>query len=117
VPVTGPGHSKQEKGNPKLDSQLNSLVSADTLRESISLAQQSKIDVMTDNRVRVIAECHPEQVNSSISEANKLGIEVDKLDKIVHPHFTIQYNKKTDKVEIITPNKTVVVDDIPTITP
>jgi len=47
-----------EKGNPKLDSQLNQLVHAERNGETASFAEQSNIELV-DGAVRVIIECVP----------------------------------------------------------
>ncbi len=62
-----------EKGNPKLDSQLNQLVSAETPKRAASFAQESNIE-MVDGNVRVIIECLPDQVDAAVKAAGALGV-------------------------------------------
>ena len=62
-----------EKGNPKLDSQLNQLVSAQTSKRAASFAQESNIK-MVDGNVRVIVECLPDQVDAAAKAAGALGV-------------------------------------------
>ncbi|MFC1990420.1 Ig-like domain-containing protein, partial [Chloroflexota bacterium] len=62
-----------DKGNPKLDSQLNRLVSAATTRRSFSAAQESSIEAAGDS-VRVIVECLPDQIDAAFQTANASGI-------------------------------------------
>ena len=62
-----------DKGNPKLDSQLNHLVSAETPEEAVRFAHQGNIKLV-DNRARVIIECLPGQVKDAIETVSALGI-------------------------------------------
>ncbi len=62
-----------EKGNPKLDSQLDQLVSAERRNQVTSFAQQSNI-AMVDGNVRVIVECLPDQVDAIVKAASALGV-------------------------------------------
>ena len=62
-----------EKGNPKLDSQLNQLVSAQTPKGAASFAQESNIELVDDN-VRVIVECLPGQVDAAVKAVGTLGV-------------------------------------------
>jgi len=62
-----------EKGNPKLDSQLNRLVSAQTSRRAASFAQESNIELV-DGNVRVIVESLPDQVDATAKTASALGV-------------------------------------------
>jgi len=62
-----------EKGNPKLDSQLNRLASTATARRSHSLAQESNVNLV-DGKVRVIVECQPGQIDDAAKMAGDLGI-------------------------------------------
>ena len=62
-----------EKGNPKLDSQLNQLVSAETSKKAASFAQQSNIELV-DGNIRVIVECLPDQVDAAVKAASALGV-------------------------------------------
>ena len=62
-----------EKGNPKLDSQLNQLVSAESRGEATSFAEQSGIELVEGN-VRVIVECLPDQIDAAVKAASALGV-------------------------------------------
>ncbi len=62
-----------DKGNPKLDSQLNQLVSAQTPKRAASFAQESNIELV-DGNVRVIVECLPGQVDAAAKTAGALGV-------------------------------------------
>ena len=68
-----PSVSLPDKGNPKLDSQLNQLVNAESRGEAASFAEQSNI-VLVDGNVRVIVECLPDQVDAAVKAANALGV-------------------------------------------
>jgi len=65
-----------EKGNPKLDSQLNQLVRAEMQGEAASFAQQSNIELVSGN-VRVIIECVPGQLDAATEAATALGASVE----------------------------------------
>ena len=65
-----------EKGNPKLDSQLNQLVSAQTSKKAASFVQESNIELM-DGDVRVIVESLPDQVDAATEAATALGASVE----------------------------------------
>ena len=62
-----------EKGNPKLDSQLNQLIQAEKLGDAASFAEQSNIELV-DGNVRVIAESLPDQVDAAVKAAKALGV-------------------------------------------
>jgi len=62
-----------KKGNPKLDSQLNQLVSAQTSRRAASFAQDSNIELV-DGNVRVIVESLPDEVDAAVKAASAVGI-------------------------------------------
>ena len=62
-----------EKGNPKLDSQLNQLVLAERRGEAASFAEQSNIELV-DGAVRVIIECVPGQLEAATEAASALGV-------------------------------------------
>ncbi len=62
-----------EKGNPKLDSQLNQLIQAEKLGEAASFAEQSNIELV-DGDVRVVVECLPDQVDAAVKTAGAVGI-------------------------------------------
>jgi len=65
-----------EKGNPKLDSQLDQLVRAERRGEAASFARQSDIELV-DERVRVIVECVPGQLDAATEAATALGASVE----------------------------------------
>jgi len=69
---TEPHSNLPEKGNPKLDSQLNQLVLAESQGQAASFAQKSNIELV-DGKVRVIVECLPDQVDAAIEAAHALG--------------------------------------------
>jgi len=62
-----------DKGNPKLDSQLNQLVSAERRGEAASFAEQSDIELVEGN-VRVIVECLPDQIDAAVKAVSALGV-------------------------------------------
>ena len=62
-----------DKGNPKLDSQLDQLVSAETPKRAASFVQESNIE-MVDGNVRVIVECLPGEVDAAVKAAGALGV-------------------------------------------
>ncbi len=62
-----------DKGNPKLDSQLNQLVSTETSKRAASFAQESNIELV-DGSVRVIVESLPDQVDAAVKAAGALGV-------------------------------------------
>jgi len=74
--VTLPPMELPEKGNPKLDTQLNKLVSAETPEEATSYAQTLNIG-LEDGNVRVIVECMPGQVDAAIEAAIALGATIE----------------------------------------
>jgi len=65
-----------DKGNPKLDSQLNQLVIAQAKGEAASFAEKSNIDI-TNGRVRVVIECVPGQVEAARQAATNAGAELE----------------------------------------
>lgn len=65
-----------DKGNPKLDSQLNQLVRAEMRGEAASFAQQSSIELV-DGRVRVIIECVPGQLEAASEAATNAGAKLE----------------------------------------
>jgi hypothetical protein len=65
-----------DKGNPKLDSQLNQLVLAQAKGEAASFAEKSNIDI-TNGRIRVVIECVPGQVEAASQAAINAGAEVE----------------------------------------
>jgi hypothetical protein len=58
-----PPVSSIDKGNPKLDSQLNKLVEAEEQGELISFAEENNIE-LNGNKVRVIIECVEGQLDA-----------------------------------------------------
>ncbi len=62
-----------EKGNPKLDSQLNRLVSAETSKRAASFAQESNIELV-EGKVRVIIESLPDQFDAANEAASAIGV-------------------------------------------
>lgn len=77
-----------DKGNPKLDSQLNQLVSAERRGEAASFAEQSNIELI-DGGVRVIIECVPGQIEAATKAAAEAGAKLetsyDNLLQVVAP--------------------------------
>ena len=71
-----------EKGNPKLDSQLNQLVLAESQGQAASFAQKSNIELV-DGKVRVIVECLPEQVDAAVKASSALGIVETSYDNLL----------------------------------
>ena len=65
-----------EKGNPKLDSQLNQLVRAERLGEADSFAEQSNIELINGS-VSVIIECVPGQVDDATVAATNAGARLE----------------------------------------
>jgi len=65
-----------EKGNPKLDSQLNQLIQAENLGNAEAFAQQSNIELVY-GAVRVIIECFPGQLESATEAATNAGAELE----------------------------------------
>ena len=65
-----------KKANPKLDSQLNQLVSAESRKQTAGFAEQRKIE-LAEGGVRVIIECEPGQVASVSEVAARLGTSVE----------------------------------------
>ena len=64
------------KGHPKLDSQLNQLISAEKRGEAASFAEQSNIDLV-DGAVRVIIESVPGQLEVATEAATNAGAELE----------------------------------------
>ena len=69
-----------DKGNPKLDSQLNQLVSAEISRKAAGFAQESNIELVEGN-VRVIVES--DMVGFSGILAFRVGVEVVEVVVVV----------------------------------
>ena len=79
---TEPHSNLPEKGNPKLDSQLNKLVLAESQGQAASFAQKSNIELV-DGKVRVIVECLPDQVDAAIKASSALGIVETSYDNLL----------------------------------
>ena len=77
-----------DKGNPKLDSQLNQLVDAEGHGEAALFAEQSDIELV-DGAVRVIVECMPGQLEAATEAATNAGAKLetsyDNLLQVVAP--------------------------------
>ncbi len=77
-----------DKGNSKLDSQLNQLVDAEGHGEAASFAEQSDIELV-DRSVRVIIECVPGQLGAATEAATNAGAKLetsyDNLLQVVVP--------------------------------
>jgi len=77
-----------DKGHPKLDSQLNQLVRAESRGEAASFAEQSNIELV-DGGVRVIIECVPGQLETATEAATNAGAKLeashDNLLQVVVP--------------------------------
>ncbi len=77
-----------DKGNPKLDSQLNQLVDAERRGEAASFAEQSDIELIA-GAVRVIIECLPGQLEAATESATNAGAKLetsyDNLLQVVVP--------------------------------
>ena len=71
-----PPYVPPEKGNPKLDSQLNQLVLAQAKGEAASFAEKSNID-LTNGRTRVVIECVPGQLEAATKASINAGAEVE----------------------------------------
>ena len=65
-----------DKGNPKLDSQLNQLIQAEELGEAASFAEQSSIELV-DRSVRVIIECVPGELEAATEAATNAGAKLE----------------------------------------
>lgn len=61
-----------DKGNPKLDSQLNQLVSAEMRGEAVQFAEQRNIELVNTG-IRVIIECVPGQFDAAAEAATNVG--------------------------------------------
>jgi hypothetical protein len=70
--VVLPPYQPPEKGNPKLDSQLNQLVSANASRaQAFSMG---KFGEVTGNTVRVVVECLPGKIDSVTQAVGDYGV-------------------------------------------
>ena len=65
-----------EKGNPKLDSQLNQLIQAEGLGEAASFAEQGSIELV-NGAVRVIIECVPGEIEAATEAATNAGAKLE----------------------------------------
>jgi hypothetical protein len=68
--------ASSDKGTPKLDSQLNQLVDAESRGEVTSFAEQSRIELV-DGAVRVIIECIPGELEAATEAATNVGAKVE----------------------------------------
>jgi len=65
-----------DKGNPKLESTLNQLVDAAKRGEAELFAEQINIELV-DNHIRVIIECVPNQLESTIEVVTSTGARIE----------------------------------------
>lgn len=65
-----------DKKHPKLDSQLNQLVSAEAHGEAVLFAEQSNIELVNTD-VRVIIECVPGQLEAATEAATSAGAKLE----------------------------------------
>ncbi len=83
-----PPSNLPDKGNPKLDSQLNQLVDAEGRGEAASFAEQSNIELV-DGAVRVIIEYVPGQLEAATESVTNAGAKLetsyDNLLQVVVP--------------------------------
>ena len=68
--------SGEDKGNPKLDSQLNQLVDAERRGEAASFAEQSGLELVNES-VRVIIECVPGELEVAAEAATDAGARLE----------------------------------------
>jgi hypothetical protein len=77
-----------KKGNPKLDSQLRQLISAEARGEASLYAEQINLELV-DNNVRVIIECEPGQLEvatqAAVEAGAKLETSYDNLLQVLMP--------------------------------
>ncbi len=74
--ISLPPSALPEKGNPKLDSQLNQLIRAEVQGEVAQFVEQRGIE-LTDGKVRVIIECLPGQLEQASEAALNAGAELE----------------------------------------
>ncbi|MBI4267006.1 MAG: hypothetical protein HY668_01395 [Chloroflexi bacterium] len=74
--INKPQSSPADKGNPKLDSRLNQLVSAERRGELAAFARQSNIELF-NGEVRVIIECVPGQLEAATAAATGAGAKLE----------------------------------------
>ena len=74
--INPPPSDSVDKGNPKLDSPLNQLFSADKRGEAALFAEQSNIELI-NNGVRVILECRPGQLEEATQTASNAGAKLE----------------------------------------
>ena len=65
-----------DKGNPKLDSQLNALVKAEAQGELVSFAEANNIE-LNGNKVRVVIECVEGQLDTAAGAVTENGGNVE----------------------------------------
>lgn len=99
-----PPFDSEDKGNPKLDSQLNQLVSAERRGEAASFAKQSNIE-MVNGSVRVIIECVPGQLEAASGAATNAGAKLetsyDNLLQVVVPVASLSTLADTESIRFI----------------
>ncbi len=71
-----PPFASPDKGNPKLDSQLNQLVGAEKRGELNAFAKQTKVELFNGD-VRVIIECLPGQLETASAAAVSAGAKLE----------------------------------------
>jgi hypothetical protein len=93
-----------EKGNPKLDSQLNQLVTAEKRGELDSFAKQNNI-ALVDGGVRVIIECVAGQLEKAtevaIAARAKQESSYDNLLQVVLPVTSLSSLSEEDSIYLI----------------
>ncbi len=93
-----------DKGNPKLDSQLNQLVRAERHGEAASFAEQSNIELV-DGAVRVIIECVPGQLEAATEAATNAGAKweasYDNLLQVVVPITSLNTLADAESIHFI----------------
>ena len=93
-----------DKGNPKLDSQLNQLVHAESQGEATLFAEQNDIELI-DGEVRVIIECVPGQLElatEAVTDADaRLETSYDSLLQVVAPIDSLNTLADTASIRFI----------------
>ena len=75
-PAPQPPPPLPEKGNPKIDSTLNRLVSAESRGEAASFAGQHGL-TLKDGRIRVVIECVAGEIEAATEAAISTGAKVE----------------------------------------
>ena len=103
-PMACISHSSADKGNPKLDSQLNQLVLAEAHGEAASFAQQHNIELVNGS-VRVIIECIPGQLEAAAEAATSAGAKLeasyDNLLQVVVPVTSLNALADAESIRFI----------------